>query len=56
MTNKPNFAAWSLENLARFAAEAFDELIAKQAQIDDLKIDKATLLATIRQHWVGETK
>ena len=52
MTNKPNFAAWSLQNLVNFCNDAFDDMLLKQVQIEELQEDKKTLLEAIRKHWM----
>jgi hypothetical protein len=50
--NKPNFAAWPFQSLVDFCNDAFDDMVQKQVQIEELKEDKAALLATIRKYWI----
>jgi hypothetical protein len=54
--NKPNFVAWSLENLARFASEAFDDMTKKAEELERIRLDNKVLLDAIRNHWLGENK
>ena len=47
--NQPDFAAWSLENLVKFAKDANAELRNQQAYIEQLREDNKFLLNLIRE-------
>jgi hypothetical protein len=49
--NKPNFAAWSLENLARFASDAFDDMTKKAEELERIRLDNKLLHNLIRDMW-----
>ena len=50
MTDTPNFAAWSNENLAKFAYEAYDRMQAQQEAIMQLQGDFKDAMAQLRKH------
>ena len=49
MNDIPNFAAWSNENLAKFALEAYVRLQAQQEAIEQLRGDLKDAMKLIRQ-------
>ena len=49
MQNTPNFAAWSNENLAKFALEAYLRLQAQQEAIEQLRGDLKDAMKLVRQ-------
>lgn len=48
--DKPNFAAWSNENLARFASESYDRMQELTAANEQLRIDLKSAMAELRKH------
>jgi hypothetical protein len=48
MKDTPNFAAWSNENLAKFAHEAYDRMQAQQEAIMQLQIDFKDAMSELR--------
>ena len=48
MLNTPNFAAWSNENLAKFAMEAYLRLQAQQEAIEQLRGDLKDAMKLVR--------
>lgn len=49
MQNTPNFAAWSNENLAKFALEAYLRLQAQQDALEQLRGDLKDAMQLVRQ-------
>jgi hypothetical protein len=49
---KPTFAAWSHQNLANFASEAFDDMAKKAEEIELLTADNKLLLEALRKLWL----
>ena len=49
MQNTPNFAAWSNENLAKFALEAYLRLQAQQDTLEQLRGDLKDAMQLVRQ-------
>ena len=47
--DQPNFAAWSLENLAKFASEAYSRMQTQQEAIMQLQGDLKDAMAELRQ-------
>lgn len=45
----PNFAAWNLDTLARFAMDAYLRMQEQQAQIEQLTLDKKTAIEQYRR-------
>lgn len=45
----PNFAAWNLDTLARFATDAYLRMQEQQAQIEQLTLDKKTAIEQYRR-------
>lgn len=58
MKNKdlPNFAAWSNENLAKFAADAYIRMQEQQEEIEHLKLDAKAALQAARKAMVEASK
>ena len=48
MQNTPNFAAWSNENLAKFALEAYLRLQAQQDALEQLRGDLKDAMQLVR--------
>jgi len=48
MQNTPNFAAWSNENLAKFALEAYLRLQAQQDALEQLRSDLKDAMQLVR--------
>ena len=48
MQNTPNFAAWSNENLAKFAMEAYLRLQAQQDALEQLRGDLKDAMQLVR--------
>ena len=48
MQNTPNFAAWSNENLAKFALEAYLRLQAQQNALEQLRGDLKDAMQLVR--------
>ena len=48
MQDLPNFAAWSNENLAKFALEAYTRLQAQQDAIEQLRGDLKDAMQLVR--------
>ena len=49
MNDTPNFAAWSNENLAKFALEAYVRLQAQQEAIEQLQGDFKDAMVELRK-------
>lgn len=49
MNDTPNFSAWTNENLAKFALEAYVRLQAQQDAIEQLRSDLKDAMQLIRQ-------
>jgi hypothetical protein len=49
MQNTPNFAAWTNENLAKFALEAYLRLQAQQDALEQLRGDLKDAMKEIRR-------
>ena len=47
--DQPNFAAWSLENLAKFASEAYSRMQTQQEVIMQLQSDFKDAMVEIRR-------
>ena len=47
-TEGPDFASWQLENLVKFAQEAYDKLRAQQDEIERLQQDRKTAMEAYR--------
>ena len=52
----PNFAAWSNENLAKFAKEAYARMQEQQEEIEHLKLDAKAALEAARRAMVEGSK
>jgi hypothetical protein len=50
MKDTPNFAAWSNENLVKFAYEAYDRMQAQQEAIMQLQGDFKDAMIQLRKH------
>jgi hypothetical protein len=50
MTDLPNFAAWSNENLAKFALEAYLRLQVQQDAMEQLRSDLKDAMEQIRSN------
>jgi len=50
MSDLPNFAAWSNENLANFAKDAYLRMQAQQNAIEQLQGDFKDAMAELRKH------
>jgi hypothetical protein len=50
MTDLPNFAAWSNENLAKFAKESYARMQEQQETIEQLQGDFKDAMAELRKH------
>ena len=48
MQNTPNFAAWSNENLAKFASEAYLRMQSQQDAIEQLRGDLKDAMKLVR--------
>jgi len=46
----PNFAAWSLENLSHFAADAYVRMQQQEAAIEQLRLDLRSAMQELRKH------
>lgn len=49
MSDLPNFAAWSNENLAKFALEAYLRLQVQQEAIEQLRLDVHDAMNQVRR-------
>jgi hypothetical protein len=49
MKDAPNFAAWSLENLTKFAAEAYQRMIEQEHAIEQLRLDLKDAMHLLRK-------
>jgi hypothetical protein len=49
MKDAPNFAAWSNENLANFAYDAYERMQAQQGAIEELKNDLNFAMKELRK-------
>ena len=49
--DKPNFAAWSNENLAKFAADAYDKIKEQEEVIEHLRLDVKDAMKQVRQQF-----
>jgi len=49
MKDAPNFAAWSLDNLSRFAAEAYQRMVAQEHAIEQLRLDLKDAMHLLRK-------
>lgn len=49
MQDLPNFAAWSNENLAKFALEAYQRMQAQQDAIEQLRGDLKDAMQLVRR-------
>lgn len=56
LTDMPNFAAWSNENLAKFAAEAYVRMQRQQEEIENLKLDAKAALEAARKAMIEASK
>jgi hypothetical protein len=48
LTAGPDFATWRLENLAKFAEEAYDKLRQQHEEIEHLKLDLKAAMEAYR--------
>lgn len=49
MKDTPNFAAWNLDTLTRFATDAYLKMQEQQDQIEQLNLDKKTAIEQYRR-------
>ena len=56
MSDGPNFAAWTTENLAKFAREAYARMRLQQEEIENLKLDAKAALEAARRAMVEGSK
>jgi hypothetical protein len=49
MKDAPNFAAWSLENLSKFAAEAYQRMVDQEHAIEQLRLDLKDAMYLLRK-------
>jgi hypothetical protein len=56
MSDGPNFAAWTNENLAKFAREAYARMLLQQEEIEHLKLDAKAALEAARKAMVDGSK
>jgi hypothetical protein len=56
MDNLPNFAAWTNENLAKFAADAYVRMQEMQEENEHLKLDAKAALEAARRAMVEGSK
>jgi len=56
MSDGPNFAAWTNENLAKFAREAYARMQLQQEEIENLKLDAKAALEAARRAMVEGSK
>jgi hypothetical protein len=56
MDNLPNFAAWTNENLAKFATEAYVRMQEMQEENEHLKLDAKAALEAARRAMVEGSK
>jgi len=56
MKDLPNFAAWTNENLAKFAKEAYARMLLQQEEIEHLKLDAKAALEAARKAMVDGSK
>ena len=49
MKDAPNFAAWSLENLTRFAEESYQRLIEQDEALEQLRLDLRDAMMLVRE-------
>ena len=47
--NAPDFQSWRLENLAKFAEEAYDKLREQHEEIEHLKLDLKAAMEAYRK-------
>lgn len=52
----PNFAAWTNENLAKFATEAYLRMQMQQEEIEHLKLDAKAALEAARKAMMENSK
>jgi len=60
MFSAPKFEAWSLENLSKFAYDAYAKLVEQEDQIQQLNCDLKTAIEAYRRlnkdHAIGEVQ
>ena len=56
MNDLPNFAAWSNENLAKFAVDAYRKMQQQQDQIEQLQGDFKDAMIELRKFANGDFK
>jgi hypothetical protein len=56
MSDLPNFAAWTNENLAQFATEAYRKMQQQQDQIEQLQGDFKDAMVELRKFTNGDFK
>ena len=56
MSDIPNFAAWTNENLAKFAEEAYVRMQEQQEEIEHLKLDAKAALEAARKAMIEGSK
>lgn len=49
--DKPNFAAWSLTNLASFASDAYDRMQEQELALEQLRLDLKDAMKLVRQQY-----
>ncbi len=49
MKDAPNFAAWSLENLTKFATEAYQRMVEQEHAIEQLRLDLKDAMHLLRK-------
>ena len=50
MADIPNFAAWSLENLTTFAAEAYVRMQQQELALEQLRLDRKHAMEELRKY------
>jgi len=55
MTDKPYFSTWSHENLARFAKEQYEQNIALNEALEQLRLDLKDAIQLLREANAGKT-
>lgn len=49
--DKPNFAAWSLENLAKFASDAYERMRVQEEAMEQMRLDLKDAMKLARQQY-----
>ena len=50
MKDAPNFAAWSIENLAKFSQEQYQQNLILREAIEQLRLDLKDAMKELRKH------